>query len=179
MHSISDPAETANVIASWALGVSILAAMVALIAAAFAGWQAVTMHLERTKRRRAALVLLPAKPGKPRTITNEGGSAAHAIRLLVWGTPSTPRKRREAVRRLARNQTPKRMGEPIAGGKVRGSLAAGAVARLEGFGPHAEMFGPPNPVPGVSSGIDILYRPALAYWTDSRGKQLREWIEIR
>jgi hypothetical protein len=171
--------ETANALAGWALVISLIAVGISLIAAGFAGWQAITAHLDRTRPRPAALVMPRAKPGKVRTIHNEGGSAAHAVKLLIWGSPSSALDRREAVWKLKRGKTPERMGEPITGGKVAGSIPAGATVPIEGFGPRGEMFGPPDGTPGVATNLEVLYSPALAYWTDTRGKPQRAWIEIR
>jgi hypothetical protein len=49
-------AETANAIAGWALSVSIGAAVVALIAAGFAGWQAITAHRSRLAENEGTVV---------------------------------------------------------------------------------------------------------------------------
>jgi hypothetical protein len=173
------PDESAKLLAQWSLVVAIFAAVVSLLAAGFAGWQAVTAHLDRTRPRPAALVLPPAKQGEPRTIKNEGGSAAHSVHIVVWGTPSTRWKRREAVRALLRGESraPRLLGEPIAGGRVNGSLPAGETTVIDGFGPGGEMFGPPAKI-GVG-GIDLMYSPALATWKDFEGKARHAWIQIR
>jgi hypothetical protein len=164
----------------WADGALLawIAIVVAVAAAGFTGWQAWTMHLQRTQPPPASLVLPPAYPAEPRRIMNEGGSAAHSIQVFVWGVPSTRRSRRDAVRQLARERTPELLGAPITGGKVAGSLPAQTSAAIIGFGPQAAMFGPPDERPGTS-GLDLLYSPALAYWTDSRGRRRHAWIELR
>ena len=184
MTYLITPAETANTISSLALGVAAAALLVSIFAAGFTGWQAVTMHLERTRPRPAALVLPPAEPGKPRTIKNEGGSAAHSVQVFVWGTPTNRRMRRGAYRIVNSNPPAEPAkyrfpGEPVTAGQVRGSIPAGETVVIEGYGPRKEIFDPPKGIPGVASHLEILYGPALAFWTDSRGKRRHAWIEIR
>lgn len=171
VEQAAQAAQAANTIATWALVVSVLAAL-------FTGWQALTTHLEHRRARSAALVMPRAEPGTPRTIKNEGGSAAHSVHIYVWGVPmGSARRRRHILRRMRRNQRP-RIGEPVTGGKVSGSLPAGETAPIDGIGPQAAMFGPLGGGPG-RSGLDILYSPGLATWVDRRGKQRLAWIEIR
>lgn len=164
-------AQTANVIATWAL-------IVAIAAAIFTGWQALTMHLERQHTRTASLVMPVAAPGAPRTIKNEGGSAAHGVQVLVWGVPTTPWSRWRVHRSLSIDKTP-HIGDAITGGHVRGSIPAGETVTIEGFGPRAEMFGPPSEVLGVARNLEVLHSPAYVRWRDTRGKLRHRWIDIR
>ncbi|WP_156153113.1 hypothetical protein [Microbacterium oxydans] len=179
MRNMTDAAETANHIAELALVVSSLAAFFALLAAAFTGWQAIILHLERTKPRPAAFAFLPAAQGQPRLIKNEGGSAAHSIQVFAWGVPLA-RKDRRAALRIVRNGVKRRYespGEPITGAVVDGSLAAGEHAPLRGTGPRAEMVGPPRQH-GVG-GLDLMYSPALVCWQDGENRQRHDWVPLR
>lgn len=179
MRYLTGAAETANHIAELALIVSSLAAFFALLAAAFTAWQAITMHLERTKPRPAAFAFLPATQGQPRLIKNEGGSAAHSIKVLAWGVPLTRKDRRTALR-IVRDDVNRHYGspgEPITGAVVDGSLAAGERAPLRGVGSQAEMMGPPRQN-GVG-GLDLMYSPALVCWQDGENRQRHDWVPLR
>lgn len=179
MLPFTDPADTANAIANSALTVSVVAGIFAFLAAGFAAWQAVTMHLERTKPRPAALTFLPAQPGETRLLKNEGGSAAHELRIFAWGVPLLRRKyRRRALRniRSGRRDRYKHPGAPIAIGKVAGSLSVGATAPMLGV-EQAEMFDPPSGI--GTGGLDLLYSPALLIWKDSDNRERRDWVPLR
>lgn len=64
---------------SSALVISIVALIVAVVAAAFAGWQAVTAHLARTTSRPAAWTI--ARVGTVWRLYNVGGSIASGVRV--------------------------------------------------------------------------------------------------
>lgn len=172
-------ADTANTIATSALIVAVIAAAFSLAAAIFTGWQAVTAHLARTRLPPAIWIFLPADNGEARLLRNDGGSPAHDVRVFVWGHPLSKRGRREAAAhfKTKKDHAPKLLGEPVTGARIKGTMAIGEAAPLEGVGPRREMFAPKQANRG--SGVDILYTPALVLWTDYRGKKQAQWVETR
>ena len=101
---------------STALIVSIIALVVAVIAAGFTGWQAVTEHLARTRSPKArwAFEYPPSDRARTWRLHNTGGSIASSIVVRVR---YPAREEREAVEQDFDISTPIRPGEsaPIPG----------------------------------------------------------------